>query len=483
MTHEESVVAIANGHLYTGSRRPWMALTAYWGNHRSRSRCLARGGCPTYSFQPRNGIGNTADIPTINFAIPNSDSRLQMRMTGRALAWIVRRYRLGQGLSHLSLRLPSSTSRACPARKGLRVFQEYMRSGLLASIDTSRTVGGMGERRQAGGVDGWRAEVSRAVGRLPSGFGSAFQVSHLLALTRLAQTRLGFSRLTHCVYKVSWEADIRFRRLFWLDSSIARNLRIRIMQPPTPHPPRVPWRLPPIKKHEYDWILGLLIRRCRRGHLGCNTCFHTEATDSSGSKVNIVVAAEDLVRMRKCGQMREICISLPARHVGQFALALMTSYAGVVQVVGCSGLVWARQRETMGKGSLATPPLESGNLLKNVSSATRLHHLHYVTGSNPGPAQFAVMLANLLFTSMVYTHELRQRLKESWIGVMRKGGGIVFDPNTTVRVSVINVRSWSSCSKTTDENPRPSTKTMFGNEGFYVDLNPIISADMLEDED
>lgn len=40
-------------------------------------------------------------------------------------------------------------------------------------------------------MDGWRAEVSRAVGRLPSGFGSAFQVSHHLALTRLAQTRLG----------------------------------------------------------------------------------------------------------------------------------------------------------------------------------------------------------------------------------------------------------------------------------------------------
>lgn len=41
------------------------------------------------------------------------------------------------------------------------------------------------------------------------------------------------------------------------------------------------------------------------------------------------------------------------------------------------------------------------------------------------------------------------------------------------------VRSWRSCSKTTDENPRPSTKTMFGNEGFCVDLSPIISVDMV----
>lgn len=41
-------------------------------------------------------------------------------------------------------------------------------------------------------MDDWRAEVIRAVGRLTSDFGSALRVSHVLALTRLAQTtRLG----------------------------------------------------------------------------------------------------------------------------------------------------------------------------------------------------------------------------------------------------------------------------------------------------
>lgn len=194
-----------------------------WADITTNSRCLG----PTYSFQPRNGIGNTADIPTINFAIPNSDSRLQMRMTGRALACehptnggtyvgIVRRYRLGQGLSHLSLRLPSSTSRACPARKGLRVFQEYMRSGLLASIDTSRTVGGMGEYVRSilmmmvveeGRREEWMAGVLKFQGQLGGchlvlgalSRSATFWHSLVLHKRDLVRGHLSFDACLHCL--------------------------------------------------------------------------------------------------------------------------------------------------------------------------------------------------------------------------------------------------------------------------------------------